>query len=130
MASMVLTSLVTALALLLYLVITVNTARMRARHGIVAPATSGHPAYERAFRVQQNTLEQLILFLPALWLYSAYVSERAASVIGAVWIIGRVFYAWSYYRDPAKRGPGYVISAVAAIVLLVGALIGIVLAIP
>jgi uncharacterized MAPEG superfamily protein len=130
MASMVLPSLVTALALLLYAIITINTALMRGRHGVKAPATSGHPAFERAFRVQQNTLEQLVLFLPALWLYSVYVSDRAASVIGAVWILGRVFYAWSYYRDPAKRGPGYVISTAASGVLLVGALIGIVLALP
>jgi glutathione S-transferase len=130
MASLVLPSLVTALALLLYLVVNTNTARMRGRHGIKAPSTSGHPAFERASRVEQNTLEQLVLFLPALWLFSVYVSERGAGIIGAVWLIGRVVYAWGYYRDPAKRMPGFIIATAATVALLVGALIGIVLALP
>ncbi|MBV9523156.1 MAG: MAPEG family protein [Alphaproteobacteria bacterium] len=130
MAPMILPSLVTGLALLLYLVVTANAARMRGRHRIMAPATSGHPAYERAFRVQQNTLEQIVLFLPALWLYSVYVSDRTGSVIGAVWILARLFYAWSYYRDPARRAPGFIIAAFASVFLLVGGLGGLIAAVP
>ncbi|MEJ0071715.1 MAG: MAPEG family protein [Pseudomonadota bacterium] len=70
-AIMIWTELVILLALVVYLGTMVHCARMRARHRIMAPSTTGHPEFERAFRIQQNTLEQLIVFLPAVWLFSA-----------------------------------------------------------
>jgi glutathione S-transferase len=117
-------SMATALALLMYLVFTVNVSRARTRYGIEAPAVTGNPAFERVFRVQQNTLEQLVLFLPALWLFARFMSETWAGIIGLVWIIGRLLYAWSYYRDAAKRGPGAGITVLCSIVLLAGAFVG------
>jgi uncharacterized membrane protein YecN with MAPEG domain len=119
-------ALVTALALVLYLGCIVGAGRMRHRHGIKAPAVTGAPEFERAFRVQQNTLEQLVWFLPSLWLFALYVSPAWAGIVGLVWIAGRAYYAVSYYRDPETRGPGFLIGSVAAVVLLVGALIGII----
>jgi glutathione S-transferase len=96
-------ALVTALALLVYAVVFMVTARARARYGIQAPAVTGAPEFERAFRIQQNTLEQLIWFLPALWLFAFYVSPGWAGILGLVWIGGRIHYALSYYRDPEAR---------------------------
>jgi glutathione S-transferase len=119
-------ALVTALALLLYAGVFMVTARARARYGIQAPAVTGAPEFERAFRIQQNTLEQLIWFLPALWLFAFYVSPGWAGILGLVWIGGRIHYALSYYRDPEARGPGFMTGFASAAVLLVGALLGIV----
>jgi glutathione S-transferase len=119
-------ALVTALALLVYAGVFMVTARARARYGIQAPAVTGAPEFERAFRIQQNTLEQLIWFLPALWLFAFYVSPGWSGILGLVWIGGRIHYALSYYRDPEARGPGFIIGFASAAVLLVGALFGIV----
>jgi glutathione S-transferase len=118
-------ALVSALALLLYVAVFVAAGRARRRFDIKAPAVTGAPEFERAFRVQQNTLEQLVWFIPALWLFALYVSPAWSGIIGLVWIAGRAYYARSYYRDPETRGPGFVIGFASSAVLLVGALIGI-----
>jgi hypothetical protein len=118
-------ALVTALALLLYAGVFAATALARARYGVQAPAVTGALQFERAFRIQQNTIEQLIWFLPALWLFAFYVSPLWGSLIGLVWIAGRLHYAVSYYRDPDTRGPGFVTGLVSSAVLLLGALVGI-----
>jgi glutathione S-transferase len=119
-------ALVSALALLLYVAVFMRTGRLRARFAIKAPAVSGAPEFERAFRIQQNTLEQLVWFVPALWLFALYVSPLWGGIVGLVWIAGRAYYAISYYRDPETRGPGFLIGFGSAAVLLVGALIGII----
>ena len=116
-------ALVSALALLLYVAVFANTGRLRARFDIKAPAVIGAPEFERAFRVQQNTLEQLVWFFPALWLFALFASPLWAGIIGLVWIAGRAYYAVSYYRDPETRGPGFLIVFASAAVLLVGSLI-------
>ena len=120
-------SLVTIAALIMFFVVTINVGRARAKYGIKAPEMSGNPDFERVVRVQQNTLEQLSLFLPALWIFAYFVSPIAAASLGAVWVIGRIIYAWGYYQAAEKRGPGFAISALVTIILLLGSLVGIVL---
>ena len=123
-----LTALVTALALALYLGTVIAVMRGRGRYGIAAPATSGHAVFERLFRIQQNTQEQLVLFLPALWLYSLFVSPSWGAAIGAVWLLARLAYAVGYVREPKLRAPGMIVSFFAAGVLLAGGLVGVVAA--
>lgn len=120
------TALITTLSLLTYFYTTAMVGRARGKYQLAAPATAGHPDFERVFRVQQNTLENLALFLPALWLFAIYVSDLWAAGIGAVWIVARFLYAQAYYTQASKRGTGFVISLGAAGVLVIGALIGIV----
>ncbi|HEX3862304.1 MAG TPA: MAPEG family protein [Stellaceae bacterium] len=117
---------VLALALVLYVGVFLAVGRARLRYGIKAPAVTGAPEFERAFRVQQNTMEQLVWFIPSLWLFALYVSPLWAGLIGLVWIAGRAYYARSYYRDPDSRGPGFGIGFVSSAILLGGALIGVV----
>ncbi|MBM0741742.1 MAPEG family protein [Phormidium sp. CLA17] len=117
-------SLITSLALLLYSVVTLNVGRARMKYGVMPPAMTGDPSFERVLRVQQNTLEQMIMFLPALWLFSIYVSPYWGAGIGAVWVIGRILYAWGYYQEAKKRGPGFGISFLSVAVLILGSLIG------
>ncbi len=122
-AMMVWAELVILVALAVYVGTMLYCERMRARHRIMAPATSGHPAYERAFRIQQNTLEQLVVFVPAVWLFSALVNPMIGAILGAIWIVGRVIYAVSYAQAPERRGPGFIIGFIVLIVLVVGALV-------
>ena len=120
-------SLITALTLLVYLVITINVGRARAKYKVPPPQMTGDPDFERVLRVQQNTLEQMVFFVPALWLFSNYVSPLWGAGIGAVWLLGRIAYAWGYYQAAEKRTIGFGISVISAVVLLLGSLVGIVL---
>jgi uncharacterized membrane protein YecN with MAPEG domain len=97
---------------------------MRHRFDVKAPSVSGPPEFERAQRVQQNTLEQIVLFMPALWLFVLLVSGFWGGVVGLVWVAGRIFYAVSYQRDPETRGPGFIVALAASAILLLGALAG------
>ena len=116
------TALVTLLAVLFYFFTCARVARARATYGVKLPAISGHPDFERVFRVQMNTLEWLPIFLPSLWLFAIYVSDQAAAVLGLVWIIGRIFYMIGYIKATERRSPGFFIQAMACAVLLFGAL--------
>ncbi len=125
---MELTAIVIALALLEYSVITILCGRARARCGVVAPATSGDLIFERYFRAQQNTLEQLIVFVPAMLLFGRYVSVPIGAGVGLVFIVGRALFARGYYRDPPTRASGFGLSLLSNGVLLFGGLIGAVVA--
>ncbi|MCT7967556.1 MAPEG family protein [Laspinema sp. D1] len=120
-------SLVTVAALIVYFVVTINVGRARAKYKIMPPAMSGNPDFERAVRVHENTLEQLIAFLPALWIFSVFVSPIWAAAIGGVWVLGRIIYAWGYYQAAEKRGIGFAISSLTYMILLLGSLVGIIL---
>jgi uncharacterized MAPEG superfamily protein len=122
-------ALVTLLALGLYIGIYMMAGRARRRFAVRAPAVTGPAEFERALRVQQNTVEQLILFLPALWLFAYYVSEGWGGLLGLVWIGARAYYAMCYYRDPETRGPGFIVAMVTSLLLWLGALIGCLIAI-
>jgi glutathione S-transferase len=117
-----LVAIVSLLALILYFVMSVRVARARSTFKIEAPATSGHPEFERTFRVHANTLEWLPLFLVSLWLFAIYWNDRVAAAIGVVWIIGRILYMTGYSKAAASRGAGFSIQALATAVLLFGAL--------
>lgn len=117
-------AIVSALALLEYMGISMLVGRARAKYGIKAPATSGHDVFDRTFRVHQNTLEQLAVFLPSLWLFGTFVSEGWGALIGLAFIVGRALYVQGYIADAEKRGTGFLIGFVANVVLLIGGLIG------
>ena len=121
---MPLVAIVTVLALVQYFVLGLRVGQARGKFGIEAPATTGHPIFERHFRVHQNTMEQLVLFLPALWLFATYVSAPVAAGLGALFIVGRFVYARGYVAEPKKRAPGTALTALATMVLLLGGLIG------
>ena len=115
------TALVTLLVLALFFATAANVGRARIRYGVKAPATSGHEMFERAFRVQMNTLEAALVVLPALWLFAAYVADRWAGVIGLVWLAARIWYAAAYLRNPPSREAAFGISMLAFAVLWLGA---------
>ena len=97
----------------------------RGRYGIHAPATTGHPQFDVAYRIQMNTLENAVAFLAALWLCALYLSAGFAGAIGAIWLAARAWYALAYARNPKRRGSAYTLSVVALVTLAVAAAIGI-----
>lgn len=115
---------VIALALLQFLVFSVFVARARVKAGIEAPAIIGDTAFERYFRVHYNTMEQLVMFVPGMLLFGTYVSATAAAVLGLIFLVGRTLYFRAYVAEPASRGPGFGLSILPNLVLLLGGLGG------
>jgi uncharacterized MAPEG superfamily protein len=116
-------AIVTVLALLQFLWLGFQVAFARTRYGVAAPATTGNEVFERHFRVQMNTLEQLVMFLPALWIFATYISPLWAAALGVVFILGRAIYAISYVRDPKSRALGFGLSAFPTLAMLIGIVI-------
>ena len=121
---MVYVHIVTALALLQFLVFGFKVGRARGRFAVKAPAITGKEIFERHFRVQQNTLEQLIVFLPGLYLFSHYFNPVVAAVLGVVYLIGREIFAATYVKEPAKREIGFALSVLPTFILVLGGLFG------
>lgn len=113
---------VIVLALLQFLLFGIAVARARARYGVRAPAVSGHEIFERYFRVQANTLEQLIMFLPAIWLFAQFVDPHWAAALGVVYLAGRGIYFYSYVKNPASRALGFALTSIPTLLMLAGVL--------
>ena len=124
--------LVATLALIQFIYFGINVGRARAQFGIKAPLMSGHPVFERHVRVQMNTLEQLVVFIPVLFMYSwitesqGWAGYKIAAAMGVIWIIGRTLYARAYVIDPIKRGPGFLLTFAPTAVMIVGTLVAMV----
>jgi len=119
-----LVSLVIGLALIEYLAFSMLAGKARSDHGVEAPAITGHPDFERKFRVQQNTLEQLMIFLPSLVVFQIYWNPNLAALMGLLFLVGRILYFRGYVADPAKRTLGFGLGFLAQAVLLIGAILG------
>ena len=116
--------LVTLAALLFYFWTGLMVGNARRKYNVPAPATTGNPDFERAFRVQMNTLEWLPMFLVSLWLFVFYWSDLLGAVIGAIWIVGRYMYAHGYMIEAQQRSMGFMIQALAVLILFLGAAFG------
>jgi uncharacterized MAPEG superfamily protein len=122
---MVWVQLITALALLQYFLFGILAGKARGQYGVKAPAMTGHEIFERYNRVHVNTLETLVVFVPALWLAASFFPAHWVAAIGAVYLIGRVIYLRAYVFNPATRTLGYTLSALPVAVLILMALFGI-----
>ena len=125
---MTLVILVVILALIEYIVFAMRVGWARGKYGVNAPATTGHPEFERHFRVQQNTLEQIVIFIPALVAFAwaaegvGWAGSYIGSALGVIWLIGRFIYAMSYVRDPKTRGLGFGLTFGPSAILIMGTL--------
>jgi glutathione S-transferase len=115
---------VAVLAVLQFFLFGILVGRARKKYGVPAPATSGHPLFERAFRVHVNTLEQLVGFLPALLIAGVYWPNAIVAGIGAVYLLGRFLYRHLYLADPARRRVGFLLTVIPTFMLLGGSLVG------
>jgi glutathione S-transferase len=116
------TAIATIGALLVYFGLGIGVGVARFKYKIAPPQTTGNEAFERVYRAHQNTLEQIVLFLPSLWLFSIFVNPTWGAILGGIWIIGRIAYAWGYYIEAQKRAAGNAIASLAMLALLIGAL--------
>ncbi|MEJ0034610.1 MAG: MAPEG family protein [Gammaproteobacteria bacterium] len=121
---MVWVSAVILLAVLQYLVIGVFVGMARGWYGVAAPATTGHPKFERWFRVHQNSLEMLMAFIPAMWLFGWWVSQTWAVGIGLVFVAARILYSIQYIHEPRSREFGAGLSFLTVFVLVIGGIVG------
>lgn len=115
------TALITLATSLLLFVCAAYVGRCRVRFGIKAPATTGHMQFEIAYRIQMNTIENVVIFLPVLWVFAVHVSELWATLLGSFWLVGRIWYALAYAREPRSRGAGFLLGMLSFGVLAVGA---------
>jgi glutathione S-transferase len=115
---------VIGLALIEFLYFAAGVSRARGRYKVPGPATTGNEMFERYFRVQMNTLEQLVIFIPSILIFGQYLSPYLAAAIGAVFLIGRLVYQVAYVKDPKKRQAGFLLSVIPTVILLVGAILG------
>jgi glutathione S-transferase len=121
-------TIVAMLALLEYFFFSLKVGQARGKYGVKAPATTGNEIFERYNRVHQNTMEQLVMFVPSLFTFANFVSPMWAAIVGVVFIVGRAIYFNAYIADPEKRGTGTLISVFATAVLIIGSIVGAILA--
>ncbi len=117
------TVIITILALAQFMLFGIQVGSMRGKHGVKAPAITGHPEFERMFRVQQNSMEQLVAFIPALWMFAYLVNPLWGAGMGLVFVIGRFIYRSSYIKDPGARGMGFTITFLPTAVMLAWSLV-------
>ena len=97
----------TSLACLLTMAMGGWTGYLRGKHRIAAPAVAGHPQFERAHRIHLNTVENLALMIPFLWIASAFYGGQLPFWFGLLWVVSRILYAIGYAQANAQlRGPG------------------------
>ena len=125
---MELVSIVIFIALIEYLVFGGFVGKARNTYDIPAPATTGNEVFERYFRAQQNTLESLIVFIPSIIGFATYIHVEVAAILGVLFIIGRALYFRGYVKDPKSRAVGSMIGGLSLVILLIGGLIGAVIA--
>ena len=117
-------AIVTILMLMQTFMFAFQVGQARVKCGVNAPSTSGDAEFDCAFRVHQNTVEQVILVIPAMWIFGMYVHALAAAGIGMVFIIARFIYKSAYLKDPSSRSLGFGLGALSLAVLMLGGLIG------
>jgi glutathione S-transferase len=114
-----LTTLALVAALFVYFGLAVNVGRARAKWGVPAPQASGHPEFDTRYRVQMNTLEQLALFVPGVFLCAPVQGDLFTAVLAGIWCVGRIVFALAYYKDPAKRGPGFAMTLIPSLMMII-----------
>lgn len=119
---MELPALVTLLALLEYVFFSMQVGLNRAKYDVPAPKTTGPEEWERLYRVHINTLEQLIVFLPGLWIFSWFVNPTWGAGIGVLFLVGRILYFLGYRAAPEKRTAGFLMGFLSCVTLVLGSL--------
>ena len=125
--AMHLSAMATILAVGVYFLTLIYSGHVRHKTGLKAPATIGNAQFERAYRVQMNTLEAMPVMLPLLWLATVYYGGALPAALGFIWSVGRIVYMIGYLKSPGLRAPGFGIQMLAQMVLFALAIYGVVL---
>ena len=111
---------VIGLALIQFYVFCILVGKARVQTGLDAPKVTGNEIFERYYRVHYNTMEQLVIFVPAILLFANYIHTLSAWILGLVYLVGRTMYFRAYVADPSKRGPGFILSSLPSTIMLLG----------
>jgi len=108
------TASVTVLITFFYFYTAFRVGNLRGKHGVKAPATSGHPEFDRAYLVQLNTLEQMGIVLPFLWVAAFFPVgwPWLAPAVAVIWLVARIIYMTGYMVDPDKRVSGAMLGGI------------------
>lgn len=117
-------SIVTVLALIQLVFFALQVGAARQRCGISAPSVAGDDDFERHYRVHQNTLEQLVIFLPALWMFGYFIDPIWGAGIGSIFVLSRFMYRLAYIKDPKSRSVTFTVGFLSMAVLLLGSIVG------
>lgn len=123
---MELVAIVILLAIFEYQFFSIKVGMARSKYEINAPANSGHEIFDRYYRVHQNTLEQLIVFIPAITIYGYFGNENSAAGLGAIFLVGRIIYFFGYVADPSKRGTGFIVGFLPTVFMVVAGFVSVV----
>ena len=113
-------------ALLQYLIFTFRVGFSRLKNNVLAPKTTGNEEWKIKFRIQQNTLEQLIVFIPAILVFAYFGNPAYAAGLGAFFLVGRIIYFVSYVKDPTKRGVGFIVGWIPMVLMVLAGLVSVV----
>jgi glutathione S-transferase len=116
-------AIVTVLALMQFFGFGFRVGKMRVKHACKAPAITGAPEFERMFRVQQNTMEQLVMFIPTIWMFGYLVNPLWGAGMGVVYLIGRAIYRVAYVKDPKSRSIGFMLTFLPTTIMMVWVLV-------
>ena len=117
-------AIITALALIQAILFALQVGAARVRHGISAPAVSGHEEFDRHYRVHQNTMEQLIVFLPSLWMFGYFIHPHWGAGIGLIFVLSRFMYQRAYIKNPKSRSGAFGVGFMTMAILLLGSIVG------
>ena len=120
---MELVAIVIVLAIFEYQFFSIKVGLARGKYDIQAPANTGHPVFERYYRVHHNTLEQLIVFIPAITIYGYFGNPTYAAGLGVIFLIARIVYFLGYVSDPSKRGAGFILGFLPTLAMVVAGLV-------
>jgi len=120
---MELVAIVVIVALIQYTIFGALVGKARGTYNVEAPAVSGHPVFERYYRVHMNTLESLMLFIPSIFLFGMYVNSQIAAILGIVFIIGRYIFFRAYVKEPKSRSLGFALTMLPSAIMALGVLV-------
>ncbi len=121
MTAFPLTTLAILIALLVYFGLGAVVGAARGKFNVPAPQSSGHPEFDKRNRVHMNTLEQLVMFVPAAMFAAPVLGDAVTAMLALLWSVGRLLYARAYYVDPAKRSLGFLLTFLPTIIMIVAA---------
>ena len=99
-------AIISVLMLAQYFYFTMRAGMARGKDKVVAPAMTGDEAFEKCLRVQLNTLEQMAIALPAMWLCATFFRVDVAAVSGVVYLVGRFWYSKGYLSATSSKRNG------------------------
>ncbi len=125
-----LTALITLFIVLMLHWNAMRVGRARREYNIAAPAVSGHPVFETAYRIQMNTIEGVLTFLPTMWLTALLLQDALAAALGLSWVMARIWFALAYAREPEQRYRPLTVSMLCLALCVLAAFVGLAQLIP